>query len=130
MSAAQHHSDDASHGEGHHTNYVKVWALLVVLLIISIIGPELGHPVITLVTAFGIAVVKAYLVATKFMHVDLEPKLVTYFVVTCLGFMLLFFAGVAPDVLKHDGANWTNVAAKAASERAAADGAAAKPVGH
>lgn len=130
MSAAQHHSDDANHGEGHHTNYVKVWGILVVLLIISIIGPELGNPVITLITAFGIAIVKAYLVATKFMHVNLEPKLVTYFVVTCLGFMLLFFAGVAPDVLKHDGANWTNVAAKAASARAAGDGAAAKPVGH
>ena len=26
----------------HHTNYVKIWGILVVLLIISIIGPEIG----------------------------------------------------------------------------------------
>lgn len=111
-----------SHSEAAHphTNYVKVWGILVVLLIISILGPELGHPVITLVTAFGIAFVKAYMVAMKFMHLDREPKFVTYFVVTTLAFMALMFAGIAPDVLKHDGANWNNVAAKEATRAAQA----------
>lgn len=97
----------------HHTNYVKIWGILVVLLIVSILGPELGHPVITLITAFGIAFVKAYLVAVKFMHIDREPKFVTYITVTCLALMAVMFAGVAPDVLKHEGRNWNNVAAKA-----------------
>lgn len=95
-----------------HTNYVKIWGILVVLLIVSVLGPELGHPTITLITAFGIAFVKAYLVAVKFMHIDREPKFVTYFVVTTLAFMTLMFAGVAPDVLKHEGHHWNNVAAK------------------
>lgn len=104
----------------HHTNYVKVWGVLVVLLVLSVVGPMLGHPTITLISAFGIAVVKAYLVATKFMHINIEPKFVTYFVVTCLAFMFLMFFGVAPDVLKHEGARWNNVAAKQAIERAAA----------
>ncbi len=112
-------SEHNDHKDHHHTNYVGVWAVLVVLLIVSVIGPELGHPVVTMVTAFGIAFVKAYLVATKFMHLHLEPKFVTYFVVSCVAFMVLFFAGVGPDVLKHEGANWNNVAAKAAIERAA-----------
>ncbi|MFO0723063.1 MAG: cytochrome C oxidase subunit IV family protein [Myxococcota bacterium] len=97
----------------HHTNYVKIWAILVALLVVSVIGPMLGHPVLTLVTAFGIAFIKAYLVAVKFMHIDREPKFVTYFVVTCLAFMALLFAGVAPDVMKHDGHHWQNVAAEA-----------------
>lgn len=125
--AHAHSPDGHGHGHGpgdghgheeHHTNYVGVWAVLVVLLIVSVVGPELGHPTITLITAFGIAVVKAYLVLTKFMHVNLEPKLVTYFVAASLAFMFLFFAGVGPDVLKHDGQNWNNVAAKAYTERA------------
>ena len=101
----------------HHTNYVKIWGILVVLLIVSILGPELGHPVITLITAFGIAFVKAYLVAVKFMHIDREPKFVTYITVTCLALMAVMFAGVAPDVLKHEGRNWNNVAAKASIQQ-------------
>jgi heme/copper-type cytochrome/quinol oxidase subunit 4 len=68
--------------------------------------------VITLVTAFGIAFVKAYLVAMKFMHLDREPKFVMYFVATTLAFMALLFAGVAPDVMLHDGKNWDHSAAK------------------
>jgi 4-alpha-glucanotransferase len=32
--------------------------------------------------------------------------------------MLLFFAGVSPDVMKHKGQNWENVAAEAEVERA------------
>ena len=31
-----------SESEHHHPNYVKIWAILVVLLGISVIGPELG----------------------------------------------------------------------------------------
>ena len=92
--------------DGHHTNYVKIWAILMVLLFISVIGPEFGIRWLTLVTAFGIAVVKAYMVATKFMHIGDAPKFVTYIVMTCLVFMLLFFAGTAPDVMNDTGSNW------------------------
>ena len=112
---------EAAHGHDHgHTNYVKVWGVLVVLLVVSIIGPELGNPIITLITAFGIAFVKAYLVVMKFMHLDREPKFVSSFVIVCLAFMALMFAGIAPDVMRHDGANWENVAAKKVVQDAAA----------
>lgn len=102
----------SAHADHPHTNYVKIWGILLVLLVISILGPELKMPVVTLITAFGIAFVKAYMVAMYFMHLNREPKFVTYFVVTCLAFMALFFAGVAPDVLKHEGRNWDNVSQK------------------
>jgi caa(3)-type oxidase subunit IV len=94
----------------HHTNYVKIWAILVVLLVISVLGPMLEIQAVTLITAFGIAVVKAYLVAKNFMHINLEKRFVTYFVVTSLVFMLLFFAGTAPDVMKAYGTGWEKVA--------------------
>ena len=35
-----------------HPNYVKIWVLLLVLLVVSIVGPELGIPWLTLLTAF------------------------------------------------------------------------------
>ncbi len=92
--------------ETHHPDYVKIWAILVVLLVISVLGPMLEIQILTLLTAFGIAFVKAYLVVKNFMHIGHAARYVTYLVVTCLVFMLLFFAGTAPDVMKADGSNW------------------------
>ena len=93
-----------------HPNYVRVWVILVVLLGVSVAGPEVGAQTgiqaITLITAFGIAIVKAYMVAKNFMHLDIERQYVIYLLVTMLVFMLLFFAGVAPDVMKWEGDNW------------------------
>jgi caa(3)-type oxidase subunit IV len=99
-------SENADHA-GHEINYVKVWAILLVLLAVSIAGPFLGIPIVTLITAFGIAIIKAYLVAKNFMHLNIEPRYAVYLLTTMLVFMLLFFAGTAPDVMKHEGRNWT-----------------------
>ncbi len=90
----------------HHPNYVKIWAILVVLLAISVAGPMLGIREVTLLTAFGVAIVKAYLVVRNFMHIGTAPRYVTYMVATVLVFMLLLFSAAAPDVMKAAGANW------------------------
>ena len=55
--------------------YVKIWAVLLVLLAVSIVGPMFEQPTLTLITAFGIAIVKASLVATYFMHLNVEKTL-------------------------------------------------------
>ena len=89
-----------------HRNYVKIWAVLCVLLVISIIGPLVGILVVTLITAFGIAIVKAYLVAKNFMHLDIEKKWVAYILLAMLAFMIVLFGGFAPDILKHGGSRW------------------------
>ena len=60
----------------------------------------------TLLTAFGIAGVKAYMVAKHFMHVNHVPRFIPYLMITCLVFMLLFVAGTAPDVYRDSGDNW------------------------
>ena len=90
----------------HHVNYVRIWGILCVLLVISIFGPMLEIRIVTLVTAFGIAIVKAYMVAKNFMHVNVQPQYVVFLLGTALAFMLLFFAGVAPDVMRHQGTGW------------------------
>ena len=90
----------------HHPNYIKIWGILVVLLCISVLGPMLEIRLVTLMTAFGIAIVKAYLVVKNFMHINIAQRYVTYMMATVLVFVLLFFSAVAPDVMKPDGANW------------------------
>ncbi len=91
------------HGPKH---YAKIWLILLVLLIISAAGPEAGIQWLTLLTAFGIAVVKAYMVARNFMHINLQPAFISYIVGIGLLFMLLFYAGTAGDVMKQSGDNW------------------------
>ncbi len=121
-------SDHDHDHEEHHTNYVKIWGILLGLLAVSVIGPMFEIQWLTLVTAFGIAVVKAYLVVKYFMHVTIEPKFVAYMLSTVVAFMFLLFAGAAPDVMKHKGTQWENQAAKAEVQRGLE--AAKKNAGH
>ena len=100
-------SDHAAHDDSH---YVKVWLYLLVLLVISFVGPMFEIQWLTLLTAFGIAVVKAYLVVVNFMHINMTPRFVIYTIATTLVFMFLFFAGTAPDVMKDSGTNWVKPA--------------------
>lgn len=86
--------------------YVKTWALLLVLLVISIVGPMAEIKVLTLITAFGIALVKAWIVANRFMHLNIEKKYISYMLVAMVLMMVLFFAGTAPDVMKPTGQRW------------------------
>lgn len=113
---AADHGDD--HGDHHDVNYVKIYFILLALLVVSILGPELGNHFVTLVTAFGIAGVKAYLVCAHFMHLKQEKRYISYLLAGMVVFMLLFFAGTAPDVMKHEGQNWKNMAAEAEVTRA------------
>lgn len=98
----------SAHAEahGHHRNYVKIWAVLVVLLVISVVGPMFGIRVLTLITAFGIALVKAYIVAKNFMHLDVEKPIVHWMLAVALVIMVLMFAGFAPDIMKDEGRRW------------------------
>lgn len=129
-STAATHAEVAQPAPTHHTNYVKIWAILLGLLVVSVLGPFLEIRAVTLVTAFGIAIVKAYLVAKHFMHIGLERRFVVYLLVAMLALMLIMMGGVSPDVLKHDGVRWENVEAKAAVERGEAAASAGTEAEH
>ena len=96
----------ASVGPHDNAHYIRIWAILCALLVVSVAGPMVGIRFITLVTAFGIAIVKAYLVCSHFMHLNIEKKFVVYILGAMLAFMVVFFSGVAPDVLEHEGQRW------------------------
>ena len=84
-------SDPGYEEHTHHPNYTKIYVVLLVLLAISVVGPMFEIRVVTLLTAFGIAIVKAYLVVKNFMHIDIAKRYVGYLVATSLVFMLLLW---------------------------------------
>lgn len=102
----------------HHPNYVKIWAILVALLIVSVLGSMSSIRPVVLAAAFGVALVKAFLVAKNFMHVMVEKRWVPYLLVVCLLFVVILFAGVSPDIMKNSGLHWNNDAAQKAAESA------------
>jgi caa(3)-type oxidase subunit IV len=95
-----------AHAHAHHVNYVKIWAILVALLGVSIVGPLTGIRAVMLITAFGVALVKAYLVAKNFMHVNVEKPVVHVALGMVLLLMVVLYAGLAVDVQKDRGAQW------------------------
>ena len=107
----------SDHSGHHDVNYKKIYFTLLFLLVVSVVGPEFGVVWVTLVTAFGVAVVKAYLVIENFMHLRWEKKLMKWMLTSSLIVMTLMFFGIAPDVMKHEGRNWVNLAAIASVER-------------
>lgn len=135
----EQHDEGAGHGEAHHVNYRKIYFTLLALLVVSVVGPFFGIVWVTLITAFGIALVKANLVVQNFMHLRWEKRIMKWMLATSVVLMFLLFAGVSPDVMRHTGTNWVNDAALAATTRgieaphhegeAAAEEHAAEPVG-
>jgi caa(3)-type oxidase subunit IV len=90
--------------------YVKIWGILLVLLAVSIAGPMFERPTVTLITAFGIALVKASLVVTYFMHLHVEKRYIRYMLYAMLLMIGLLFIGTAPDVMQTSGLRWQNQA--------------------
>jgi hypothetical protein len=58
------------------------------------------------------------MVAKNFMHLNIERQYVVYLIMTMLVFVLLFFAGTSPDVMKWEGDNWVKPKVEQASSHA------------
>ena len=98
-------SDNTEHA---HIDYWKIYKWLLLLFAISVLGPALFPSIkfIVLLTAFGIAIIKALLVAGNFMHLNVERKYIWHLFLICLVFLLVLFAGTASDILNKHGNNW------------------------
>ena len=89
-----------------HPNYVKIWYWLLFLLAISVVGPMFEVPVLTLITAFGIAIIKSFLVAANYMHLKFEKKIIWLLLILSLCLLGVFFFGTAPDIMMTEGDQW------------------------
>lgn len=125
-----HHEHGGEHRGDHSKHYIKIWGILCVLLVASVVGPMLGHKLVTILTAFGIAIVKAWMVASYFMHLNIEKKYVSMLLLTMLLAVMLFWVAVAPDVMKHEGQRWVNESAKEHVEKGLEAGEHEEPAHH
>ena len=105
----------AEHG---YNYYVKIWVYLMILLVISIVGPAFEIMWLTLITAFGVAAVKALMVASWFMHLNTEKRYIWLLLISALIFLFGLYVGVAPDIQNNDGASWTRCGAYSDANKA------------
>lgn len=103
--------------ESHHPNYGKIYATLLILLAISVAGPFVGIKWVTLIAAFGIAIIKANMVIQNFMHLKWERRIAKFVLTASLALLGVFYFGVAPDIMRHRGEHWVNDGAIAATAR-------------
>jgi caa(3)-type oxidase subunit IV len=85
--------------KSHHPNYVAIWGVLVAALVISILLGEMEVPVIAVVLIFSVAVAKAYIVASYYMHLRYEPFFVVLIMITGLACLYTLFVGLVPDIV-------------------------------
>ncbi|MCC7131632.1 MAG: cytochrome C oxidase subunit IV family protein [Gemmatimonadales bacterium] len=82
-----------------HPNYIKVWAWLVVALVMSLALGGLGNHRLAVALIFTLSIVKAILVLGNFMHLRWEPRLVWLIAGFALLCVVFLYFGVLPDLL-------------------------------
>jgi cytochrome c oxidase subunit 4 len=85
--------------EHKHPNYVAIWGFLVAALLVSVLMGYMKLPVVTLVLIFSVAVVKAFIVVSYYMHLKFEPFFVAVIVVAGLACLYFLFFGLVPDIV-------------------------------
>ncbi|MDP6944342.1 MAG: cytochrome C oxidase subunit IV family protein [Myxococcota bacterium] len=80
-------------------NYNLTFGLLVGALVLSLVVAELFTGPIMVTSIFVIAVYKAYLVLTRFMHLSIEPAYIRMGAPALVLFLLLIFVGFYPDIV-------------------------------
>lgn len=87
-----HHNHDAT--------YIRTWAVLLVALLISLGLGIFAESSIAIGLIFAIAAVKAWLVLSRFMHMNREPRFLQMVMVGAVAAIACFFVGVYPDVAR------------------------------
>jgi cytochrome c oxidase subunit 4 len=88
-----------AHAEHKHPNYVAIWAVLLVALIVSLLLAYLEHAALAIGLIFAIAIVKAALVAGFYMHLKFETRYVIVAIAAGIVALGILFAGLFPDIV-------------------------------
>ena len=90
---------DESAPRRRHPNYVLLWVILVAALGVSMLMGEMQLPVVTIVLIFSVAIAKAYIVASYYMHLAFEPVFVVAMILAGLICLYILFIGLVPDIV-------------------------------
>lgn len=104
------HYDEFHEDAGHHivplSTYYKIFASLMVLLVITVVVAnfdtnDIGMPWLNVIVALAVAATKAVLIVLFFMHVKYSSKLVWIFASAAYFFLLIMFGMVYADYLSR-----------------------------
>ena len=93
-------TEDAAVGLGHiveKKDYLKVLIWLLVLTVVTVATARMDFGFLNKVVALGIASFKAYLVATIFMHLKFEGKLIIAYAIYPVVLLVLFIGSNVGD---------------------------------
>ena len=96
MSQNQANENMEYHG---HPNYFMIWVLLLVTFTASLVMGMFFSPLVTVVSAFAVAFLKAYFVLDYFMHLKWEPKFFWGLLIFSVLVMVFLFVGLYPDIV-------------------------------
>jgi cytochrome c oxidase subunit IV len=106
--SGHHHAPDAVEQEGGHhvvpvSLYLRVFAALMVLLVLTLVAAMFNLGEWNIVIAVTIAVIKALLVALYFMHLRWGTRLVQLFGAAALFWLAIMFALTLGDYWSRHG---------------------------
>lgn len=81
------------------TMYVRIWAVLLFLLGVSIALGYLSHPVLATSLIFGIAAIKAYIVGAYYMRLKWEPRYIVWVLLFAVGLIAILYFTLVPDIV-------------------------------
>ncbi len=81
------------------TNYVGIWIILSVAFGLSLVATAISASKVAVVFVFVIAVMKAFLVLSRFMHLSTEPRVIKVLVASSLLALLVLYLGLMPDIV-------------------------------
>ena len=89
-----------SNAEHDRPNYVAVWAWLLLLLALSLAAVYLPFSqATTVLVIFVIAGAKAFLVASNFMHLKFEQRLIRIVAIAPVVLFVILTLGLLPDIV-------------------------------
>jgi caa(3)-type oxidase subunit IV len=81
------------------SSLIKIWAVLLGLLFVSIAFGYLENATVGTVLIFGIATVKAYLVGAYYMGLKREPRYIAGLLASGVICMVILFGYLVPDIV-------------------------------
>ncbi|HET7497451.1 MAG TPA: cytochrome C oxidase subunit IV family protein [Candidatus Eisenbacteria bacterium] len=86
--------------ERRHPNYVAIWGVLMGALILSLLLAYLRHAQLAALLIWLVAIVKASLVISFYMHLKFEPAHVVAIVIAGVLALAILFLGLFPDIVR------------------------------
>lgn len=80
-------------------NLVTIWAILLVLLGLSLLLGSWGNTTLAAILIFMIAILKAFLVAAYYMRLKWEPRYILWILLGGIGCVLILYFTLIPDII-------------------------------